>query len=203
MDRQDRGKRKRTAPSGIGATLDALLEESEGREHLRVADLLDTFGRQAFGPLILVPAVLLTLPTGVLPGVPLVLGAFIAVICFEIVLGTHRPTIPRLFSRLKMKRQSVVKARQNAEGVIGFVDRLIRPRLTFLVGHPFLEIIAAICIALCLLLLPLEFVPFATAIPGTVLILMGLAITARDGLLALLGLISAGGAGVGAWTLLA
>ncbi|MBI1408061.1 MAG: hypothetical protein GC145_18260 [Caulobacter sp.] len=202
MDREADNRAKGAGPRGIDEALDTMLADTHGKDHIRIGDILDTFGRQAFGPLILVPAVLLTLPTGALPGVPLVLGAFIAVICFEIVLGTHKPTIPRLFSRLKMKRQSVVKARQGADGIIGFVDRLIRPRLTFLVGHPFLEIIAVICIALCMLLLPLEFVPFATAIPGTVLILMGLAITARDGLLAMLGLISAGGAGVGAWAML-
>lgn len=199
--RGDEGRDKTS--KGIGATLDALLSESEGREHLRVGDVLETFGHRAFGPLILIPALLLTLPTGAVPGVPLVLGAFIAVICLEIVLGTRTPVIPKLFSRLKMSRESVVKARQKADGLIRFIDRLIRPRLTFLVGHPFLEVIAVICIALCLMLLPVEFVPFATAIPGSVLVLMGLAITARDGLLAALGMVSAGGAGAGTWLLLA
>jgi len=202
MGQSGAGRRNQN-PKGIGEALDALLSESEGQEHLRVGDILHTFGRQAFGPLILIPAVLLTLPTGVLPGVPLVLGAFIALICLEIVFGSRQPTIPRLFSRLKMSRQSVVKAREGAARPIALVDRLIRPRLTFLVGHPFIELIAVICLGLCALLLPLEFVPFATALPGSVLILMGLAITARDGLIAALGMVSAGGAGVGTWMLLA
>lgn len=191
-----------SSPRGIGATLDAMLDDTRGKDHVHVGDILDTFGRQAFGPLILIPAVLLTLPTGVLPGVPLVLGAFIAVICLEIVFGSHQPTIPRLFGRMKMSRASVVRAREKAARPIAFIDRLIRPRLTVLVGHPFIEVIAVICIGLCLLLLPLEFVPFATALPGSVLILLGLAITARDGLIAALGMTGAGGAVWGAWALL-
>ncbi len=179
--------------------MDALIAETRGEEHVRVGHVLDTFGSQAFGPLILIPALLLTLPTGVLPGVPLALGAFVAVICVEIVLGLDRPTIPRLFSHLKISRRSLISAREKSAGPVGFVDRLIRPRLTFLVDHPFLEVLAVICIGLCILLLPLEIVPFATALPGSVLILLGLAITARDGLIAALGLAAAGAGSWGAW----
>lgn len=66
--------RSQRAPNGIGDAIDKLLHESKGKDTIAVSDALEAFGQRSFGPLILVLAILLTLPTGALPGVPLALG---------------------------------------------------------------------------------------------------------------------------------
>lgn len=184
---------------GLGDALDCLLEKTEGSEKITLNDALDAFGSQAFGPLILVPAILLTLPTGALPGVPIALGAVIAFVCLELLLGREKPAIPSLFGKLKFSREGLEKGRQKGEGVIGAIDSVIRRRLGFMMKPPLLQLLAVVCIALCVLLIPLEIIPFATAVPGSALILLGLAITARDGLLALIGLGAALAGGVAIW----
>jgi hypothetical protein len=192
---------KQSTPTGIGDAIDTMLSETDGQDKVSVADVLETFGRRSFGPLILVPAILLTLPTGALPGVPIVLGALIALVCLEILIGRKQPSIPSLFSKLKFSRSGLEKARSKANGVIKAIDGLIQPRLEFLVRPPLLQLAALACIALCLLLIPVEVIPFATAIPGTALIIMGVAITAHDGLAMAIGLAATGAAGFAVYQL--
>lgn len=186
---------------GLGDALDRLLARTEGREKVRLGDALETFGARAFGPLVLVPAVLLTLPTGALPGVPIVLGALIAFVCLELLLGRTRPAIPSLFGKLEFSREGLEKAREKGKGVIGAIDSVVSRRLDFMTKPPMIQIVALVCIALCVALIPLEIIPFATAVPGSALILLGLAVTVRDGLLALFGLAAAGAGGLGIWLL--
>lgn len=186
---------------GLGDALDCLLDKTEGQEKVKLSDALDAFGSRAFGPLILVPAVLLTLPTGALPGVPIALGAVIAFVCLELLLGRTKPAIPSLFGDLSFSRPGLEKAREKGGGFIGAIDSVLRRRLEFMVKPPWLQAVALVCIALCVMLIPLEIIPFATAIPGSALILFGLAVTARDGLLALLGLAAAGAGALGIWLL--
>lgn len=184
---------------GLGDALDCLLDKTEGQEKVKLGDALDAFGSRAFGPLILVPAILLTLPTGALPGVPIALGAVIAFVCLELLLGRTKPAIPSLFGKLSFSRDGLEKGREKGRGVIGAIDSVLRRRLEFMVKPPWLQAVALICIALCVTLIPLEIIPFATAIPGSALILLGLAVTARDGMVALLGLAAAMAGGLGIW----
>ena len=199
----DRGGRKSEGKSveGLGDALDSLLKETEGSDKITLNDALKAFGGRAFGPLILIPAILLTLPTGALPGVPIALGAVIAFVCIELLLGRKKPVIPSLFGKLKFSRDGLEKAREKGGGVVGAIDSVLRRRLEFMVRPPMLQMIALVCIGLCVVLIPLEIIPFATAIPGSALILLGLAVTARDGLLALLGIGTAGAGGAGIWLL--
>lgn len=192
----------KSPPPGLGAILDTLLESTEGQEKISVGDLLSAFGHRAFGPLILLPAVLLTLPTGAVPGVPLVLGAVIGLVAFELLIGRDRPSIPSLFSKVKVSRASFKKGREKASSLLNFVDSVVEPRMPFLVRPPVLQLAALTCIALALVLIPVEIIPFATAIPGTALIIIGLAITAKDGLVMLLGLLATAAAGAGIYFLL-
>lgn len=186
---------------GLGDALDCLLEETKGKDKVTLHDALEAFGSRAFGPLILVPAILLTLPTGALPGVPIALGAVIAFVCLELLLGRKKPAIPSLFGKLSFSREGLETAREKGDSVIGAVDSIISKRLRFMTKPPMLQLVAIVCIALCLALIPLEIIPFATAIPGSALILLGLAVTARDGLLALIGIGAAGAGGLGIWML--
>lgn len=190
------------SPSGLGEVIDALLERTEGQEKLNVGDVLDAFGRRSFGPLILVPAILLTLPTGALPGVPLVLGALIGLVALEMLVGRSRPSIPGIFCKVQFSRAGLQKGREQARSVLAVVDSVIAPRMRVLVRPPFLQIVALLCIVLALLLVPVEVIPFATAIPGAALILIGLAITAEDGLAMLVALVATLGAGVAVYLLL-
>lgn len=181
--------------------MDVLLERTQGQDRVSVDDLLTVFGQRAYGPLILVPALLLTLPTGALPGIPIVLGALIALVAFEILLGRQRPLLPHIFRKISMSRRGVQEGRRKAGAVLRLLDGLASPRLPLFVRPPVLQLAALICIGLAFLLIPVEIIPFATAIPGSALILIGLALTADDGAMMLVGLLATAGAGISVYLL--
>jgi len=166
----------------LRGVLDELLARTEGEE-LTVEDALRAYGSKAYGPLILIPAILLTLPTGALPGMPLVLGAIIFLICLQALFGRQQPWIPRRLGKIKVSRSALSAFRVAADGWLSRIDTVIKPRATFLVRPPMTRLVALFCCLLAVALIPVEVVPFATAVPGSALVLFGLALTAHDGYL--------------------
>ena len=65
------------------------------------------------------------------------------------------------------------------------VDRVIRPRLTFLTEGPSSYVIAIVCLLIALTVPPLELVPFIDVPLWAALAAFGLALVAHDGLLAI------------------
>jgi hypothetical protein len=73
------------------------------------------------------------------------------------------------------------------------IDRLLRPRLTFLTDTIGAYAIAVLCVLIASAMPPMELVPFAATIAGAALTAFGLALIARDGVVALLALILTAG----------
>src|SRR5690606_31710215 len=78
------------------------------------------------------------------------------------------------------------------------VDRLLKPRLAWLVESHAVYAVAVVCALVALTMPPLELVPFAATAAGVAIAAFGLALSGRDGLLALLAF---GFCGATAWLL--
>ena len=66
------------------------------------------------------------------------------------------------------------------------VDRLTRPRLTFLVSRTGAYLTALFCVCIAVVMPMFELVPFSASAVGVALAALGLALVAHDGLLALI-----------------
>ncbi|MGF1457096.1 MAG: exopolysaccharide biosynthesis protein [Alphaproteobacteria bacterium] len=173
--------------SGFEDLFDQLLENSEGDE-LAIRDVIDAFGYQAFGPLILVPALLAVLPTGAIPTVPTLLGLLIVLVSGQMLIGKNRPWIPKRLRDTSVDRMVLKEAFGRFRPAIKGVDRIIKPRLTVLVDPPMLYGVAVLVVLLAMAMVPLEVIPFAVALPGSSILALGLGLSTRDGLAVLLGL---------------
>ena len=69
------------------------------------------------------------------------------------------------------------------------IDRLVSPRLTIFLRSPFVQLIVLMCIVMALLFFPLAFIPSSEKVLSAPVLFFGLALTANDGLLALIGLV--------------
>lgn len=166
-----------------------------------VGHLLDAMGQRSFGPLLLVPSLIVVSPLSGIPGLSTVSGAIIALIAVQMLVGRHVVWLPRrLRGRCLDQRQ--------LERAVGFLypaarvaDRLVRPRLSVFTHRPFSRLIAAVCIAMAALMPLLELVPFASSIVAAAIAAFALALIAHDGVLAIVAsAVTAAGAyfGVGA-----
>lgn len=179
-------------PHSMGDVLGELDELAANHDEVRVADVLDDFGARSFGPFIMIPAVLEITPVGGIPGVPTVLALFIALIAVQLLIGRDHVWMPQFVQRRAVGSKQLHKAVGKLKGMADFLDRHSKGRLEGLTKGTAIKLVAAVIIALCCTVPPLEFLPFASTIPMLAIAVLGLALTVRDGALLLGSLLFAG-----------
>ncbi len=165
------------------------IREATSGDSVSFGEFIDALGQRAYGPMMLVPAIIAVAPTGAIPGMSVVTGTLIFLLAAQLLIGRASPWLPGSLLRFSFSRNKLVAAIERTQGFIALVDRLLSPRLTFLVGFPVNRLAALACIVLALTMFPLALLPFAVAIPGTTIAIIALGLTARDGAVVLLGLI--------------
>lgn len=113
-----------------------------------------------------------------------------------IQLALHRstPWLPRPALKLRLSEHKLEGFIAATRPIARVLDKLVRPRLEFLADPPWVIVVAALCMIAALITFPLGLVPIAPLLPGLAISLLGLGVTAKDGLLLTLGgVIIAGG----------
>ena len=174
----------------LSAVLDELrrmcAEHPKGR--ISIGEIMDGIGRRSFGPLILVLGLIGLSPVSNIPGVVAVLALLDILIAGEILVGMDRVWIPGALSRRSMAAARCAKLFDSMRRPARLVDRLVRPRLAFFTRGPFFYVLALVCFLVALVLPVIELIPLAGIIPNAALVAFALAITAHDGLWALIAL---------------
>lgn len=189
-------------PKTLEGVIDRIEATTEGSERVAVRDILDAFANRLFGPLLAVPGLILVSPLGAIPGAPGLAAVLVVLVAGQLALGRDWPWMPRWISQRWVERERVIAGLDRARPVAQRVDRVIRPRYERLVSPPMPRVLAGLCMLLGVSLVPLGFIPFAVAIPGMAMMLLGLALIARDGLAASIGLLFAAGTAAAAIVLL-
>jgi hypothetical protein len=186
------------APDSLAEVLDEVEEQvganDAGSPDMSVRDLLNAVGRQSYGPLLLIIGVFAISPATVLPGMTWFAAALTLLVAGQMALGLRHLWLPKWILDAKAPRRLVRASVRSARGWSVKIDGLLRPRLTFLAGPPFVNVVALLCVGAALVTFPLGLIPFAPLAPGLAVVLFGLGMTARDGLWLLLGMATFGGA---------
>lgn len=161
--------------------LDSAAEESGG-EDITLGQLLDKVGNRSHGALILVPALIALLPTGGIPTVPTIMAALIFLIAVQIVVSPDHIWLPEKLKRFSIGNTKFRRALQWFRPWAQKFSWLFRSRLTFVNKRPFLYLIVLALLVMACTMPPLEFLPFAAAMPSFVMTVIGLGLTMDDGL---------------------
>ncbi|WP_106419934.1 exopolysaccharide biosynthesis protein [Salinicola tamaricis] len=185
--------------TAIFETLDERVED----DTITLSDIVETFNARGFGPVVLIPGLIALLPTGGVPGVPSLCGIFIALMAIQLVLGRRAPWLPRRLAQRGISHDRWHRITARAKPWTRRIDRLLQPRLTWLLGSLTQRLLALLMTLLGLSMMPLELLPFAAALPALAIVVMALGLTAGDGLMMLAGLLITlgGGIGLGIWLL--
>ena len=184
--------------------LQSLCSGTEG-ETVSVGDLLNTVGRRSYGPVILLLGFIAISPLTIIPGANVLMALITLIFALQMVIGRPYPWLPRKALEFEFPRKYLVSSVAAADKYLVQVDRFLKPRLVFLTQPPFVQVVALACVAAALVTIPLSFVPFGPVVPSLAILLFGLAITARDGVVIVLAGASLTGAGyllVRVWALL-
>lgn len=191
------------APTDDGPdSLDEVLNEVEQQvgdvrtapPEMTLGELLDSVGRQSYGPLLLIIGLFAISPATIVPGMTWFAAGLTLLVAGQMALGLKHPWLPRWMLRVKAPRSRVGEGVREARGWSGRIDGLLRPRLEILSRPPFVNVVALLCIGAALITFPLGLIPFAPLAPGLAVVFFGLGMVARDGLWLLLGAAAVGGA---------
>jgi hypothetical protein len=174
-------------PTNMQQLLGRIETGTEGSsDSVELGSVLEAVGSRSFGPVLLLPGLILFSPLSGIPGVPTTMGVFTLLISLQIIFRRRTVWLPRWLLHRKMPRQRVERALRWLRKPARVIDRILKPRLSFLVSALGIYAVAATCSVIALSLPIMEFVLFSASSAGLVLALFGLALTARDGLLALI-----------------
>ena len=169
-------------------------EDAAAHGRVSVANLMATIGERSFGPLLLVPSLIALSPVGAIPGLPAVTSVVIILITVQILLGQPHFWIPPWLGRRSVDAGKLERGLSALQPAARFIDRfLLGARLTWLTTGPFFYAIALLCLLISLVTPLLEIIPLGGTPPNAALVAFALAITARDGIWALLAFIFTAG----------
>ena len=166
--------------------LDQLIENTDGKS-IKLKEMVNEFENQGFGPLILAPGLIAFLPTGAIPGIPAVCGLFIIIVAVQILIGRKHPWLPGKLANFSFSRDRLKKTSEKVKPWTVKIDKFVTTRFEFMTDGIFPVAIALISILLSASMIPLEAIPFAVAAPSFGVVMLGLGLSARDGLLIILG----------------
>lgn len=154
----------------------------ETRDRVSVADIFQAMGDRAFGALILIFALPNVIPTP--PGTSALTGAPLVFLSAQLMLG-QSPWLPRIIADRSMTRSDFASIVSRISPWLARGERMLRPRLSFLIYPPAEYVIGLLCLILAIILtLP---VPLGNILPAIAICLFSCGILERDGVFVLLG----------------
>lgn len=155
----------------------------ETRERVSIADLLEVMRDRAFGALMLIFAVPNVFPLP--PGSSAILGTPLIFLTAQLALARPTLWLPRFITDRSVPRSDFAATVAKVSPWLAKIEKLLRPRLSYLTRPPFEQLIGVMCLVLAIFLfLP---IPLGNMPPALAICLFSLAIVERDGVAAIVG----------------
>lgn len=177
------------ATQKLGTIIETIKSQASKNDRMSVGDVIHALEHRGFGPLLIAPALFVIMPTGAIPGVPAICAIIICLLTGQIMLGKHRPWLPHRVEKLSFRRQRLIDAMQRATPLSRRIDNIIHPRLQFFMRDFIQRFLAFYCFLLGLCMMLIGFIPFLPALLALPILFFALGMSARDGLMILLGLL--------------
>ncbi|MGA4495363.1 exopolysaccharide biosynthesis protein [Vreelandella venusta] len=169
--------------------LDRVSKLTRDNDRVSIGMVVESIGSSSFGPLLMLIGITLFSPLSGVPGMSLFMASFLLLIAVQMLIGRKQFWLPRYILNRSIERSKLQKALNWLDKPARNIDRVLKPRLTFLVHNGGNYGIAVLCIVAGLCMPFMELVPFSSSTAGLALLQLGLAVVVHDGLLVLLALV--------------
>lgn len=178
-------KKTITDLKGVLERIDQSYDDGDGKVTLGM--ILDVFGSRTFAPLLLLAGLITVAPIiGDIPGVPTLMATLVMIVALQMLLMREHLWLPRWLLQRSVRPERLEKALRLMKKPAAWVDKFLRPRLTFLTHGVGGGAIALTCMLIALAMPPMEVVPLSANGAGAALTGFGLALVAHDGVFAIL-----------------
>lgn len=153
---------------------------------MRLQDIIDGLGERSFGFGLLLFGLLSAI--AIVPGLATITALPLLFFGLQMFVGHSTPWLPKSIAERSFAKRDLELTIQRGVGLMRWVERICRPRLTFLTGK-FMERVLGLLVFVLALIIALPG-PGTNFPPGVTIAFMAIAIIERDGLLVLLGFVA-------------
>lgn len=164
--------------------LDCIAQGATNQEWVSLGTVIEAIGNRSFGPLLLLPGIVLVSPLSGIPGMATFMGMLVLLIASQLLIGRQYFWLPPWLLARALPGEKVLLMTEWMRRPAKSIDRFLRPRLDFLIQGLGIYAIALLCIAIALFMPAMELIPFSASSAGIALTILGLSLIANDGLLA-------------------
>lgn len=172
------------------------LKDASDEDKTSVSQIMDAVGHRSFGPLLFVIGLIAVSPVGAIPGASLFLAALAILIAGQMIWGAAHIWIPDQIENRSVSSSRLRDGIEKIRPALSYVGTVIKPRLQYVLQNPMPKVAAALAILLALSMVPLVIIPGGVVPAAIAMMLLGLALTSRDGLLFILSAVISLGAGL-------
>lgn len=176
----------RLRSNALARAIARLNRSRDQKPQMSVGEISDRLSQ--LGPLYLLMAVacIAVSPLSGIPFVTAICGVSIAALSLQVLLGHRVAWLPTHLRRRTVQIKRLNAGLVRADGVAGRLEHVFSRRWVWLTRGPVRVLLLCICIALGLLMPFLEIIPFAGTTLASAVLVIAIALIARDGLAALI-----------------
>ncbi len=164
------------------------LETSVRGDETSIEEVVETLGRSSFAALMLAFSLVSTSPASAIPGMTAVVAALVFILVSQMMIGRDSVWLPKFVMRRRLSTDKLCKGIRWLRKPVKFVERFLKPRMTWLFHRPWLWLPMILIMALTLFMPFMEIVPTSGSIASGVIALFAASLLTRDGVLALISL---------------
>lgn len=165
------------------------LESSAHGESIAVQEVIEKLGHKSFASLMLVFSLISTSPASAIPGITAMVAVIVFILVLQMIIGRRSVWLPGFITRRHMSTSKLCKGVGWLRKPVAFVERFLKPRLTFLLHRPWLLLPLSLILLLTLFMPFMEVIPTSGSIASAVIAFFAAGLLTRDGGLVVVSLI--------------
>jgi hypothetical protein len=154
-------------------------------DRILVSDLVEAMETIGFGFVMTIFSLCAIVPLP--PPAPSIMALPLVIFSAQLMLGYQAPKLPKVFAKRSVKRSTVAMLVQKSSPYLRKIERILRPRLSFMISNTAERVIGFLSLVFSLfVLLPM---PLSNFIPGLGILIISLGLLGKDGLFVICGMI--------------
>ena len=172
--------------------LSDVLDQLEGAAHgnsVPIGEVVETLGRKSFASLMLIFSLVSTSPASGIPGITATVALIVFILVVQMLIGRDCVWLPDFVTRRRMSTKKLCKGIGWLRKPVHFVERFLRPRLTFLLHRPWIYLPLVLILFLAMGMPLLEVIPTSGSIASAVIAFFAAGLLTRDGAMVVVSLV--------------
>jgi hypothetical protein len=165
------------------------LESAAQGDSITIDAVVEKLGHRSFASLMLILGLISTSPASAIPGITATVAVTVFILVVQMVLGRECLWLPDFIARRKMSTTKLCKGIGWVRRPVQFVERFLRPRMTYLLHRPWLFLPLFLILALTIAMPLLEAIPTSGSIASAMIALFAAGLLTRDGGLVVISMI--------------